>query len=214
VRVKIVAVALALAVLSVGLATSPALAKRRPRVTVIGDSVATALDIVPAAERRLGAGLDLKLDTKVCRRLVGASCTYGGVTPKTALQVIESRGSSLGGTVVINVGYNDGASGYAADLDRVMRALKKAHVRQVIWVTLREERSTYSATNQVIRAAARRWSNILTVADWNDWSYGQSWFGHDGLHLSGAGATAFAEFLRPYVVEAVRAGADAARHTT
>jgi len=212
VRAKIVALALAVAVLAAGLATSPALAKRPPRVTVIGDSVATALDIVPAAEHRLGAGLDLKLDTKVCRRLVAASCSYAGVTPATALQVIESRGSSLGGTVVINVGYNDGASGYAAALDRVVRALKKAHVRQVIWVTLRAERSTYSATNEVIRASARRWSHILTVADWNDWSYGQSWFGHDGLHLTGAGATAYADFLRPYVVEAVRAGRDGARH--
>jgi hypothetical protein len=215
VRVKLVALALAVGVLAAGLVTSPALGtkQRRPRVTVIGDSIATALDYVPTAQRRLGAGLDLKLDTKVCRRLVSSSCTYAGVTPPTALQVIQSRGSSLGGTVVVNVGYNDGASGYAAGLDKIMRALRAAHVRQVIWVTLRQERSTYTETNAVIRGAAKRWPHTLTVADWNDWSYGQSWFGGDGLHLTGAGAEAYAEFLRPYVLEAVRAGADVAHRT-
>jgi hypothetical protein len=90
-----------------------------------------------------------------------------------------------------------------------MRALAAAHVRRVVWVTLREERGTYAATNAVIRAAPRRWGR-LSVADWDAGSRGEPWFGGDGLHLTPAGASALAAFLRPYVLEAVRRGRAAA----
>ena len=101
------------------------------------------------------------------------SCSYMGTTPSTALSLIQARGSSLGGTVVMDVGYNEDASGYAHDLDTIMSALVKAKVRRVIWVTLREERPTYSEINAVIRAAPARWSR-LSVADWNAASSGRA----------------------------------------
>ena len=50
---------------------------RRPRVTVIGDSVQASFSYVPKAVRRLGKGLDLRMDAKVCRRLVARSCPTG-----------------------------------------------------------------------------------------------------------------------------------------
>ena len=43
------------------------------------------------------------------------------------------------------------------------------------------------------------------VADWNAYSAGKPWFGSDGLHLTTAGATALATFLRPYVLQAATA---------
>lgn len=49
------------------------------------------------------------------------------------------------------------------------------------------------------------------MADWNAASSGRPWFSGDGLHLCGAGAQGLADFLRPEVLDAVRAGRSAAR---
>lgn len=172
----------------------------RMRVTVIGDSIMASFDYVPAARRTLGKGLDLRSDNAVCRRLVAASCPFQGSTPDTALQVISARGRSLGPVVVMNVGYNDWAAVY--DVDRVMKALRSAGVRSVIWVTLREASSNaslYAQSNTRIRKAARRWKG-LTVADWSAYSRGRSWFRSDELHLTPSGAMGLARLLRPLVV--------------
>lgn len=142
-RLRPVAAVLAVALLGAAGATASAApdgTARDPRVTLIGDSVSAALDYAPAAARYLGRGLALKLDAKVCRRLVAPSCSCMGTTPSTALSLIQARGSSLGGTVVMDVGYNEDASSFARDLDTIMAALVKAKVRRVVWVTLREER--------------------------------------------------------------------------
>ena len=198
------AVALLALTASLAAAGAPAAAgAARPRVTVIGDSVAASLTYVPAAVRQLGAGLDLRLDVKVCRRLVAPSCPYGGTTPTTALQSIQRAGTSLGRTVVINVGYNDAGQFYGRDLDRVMRALRAARVRSVVWVTLPEVRSNYRTIDFVIRAATRRWPQ-MRIADWAQASRGRPWFASDGLHLNRQGAFGLARLLRPMVVAAAR----------
>jgi hypothetical protein len=170
-----------------------------PRVTFIGDSVAASLLFVPQAKRALGRGLELRLDLKVCRRLVQPSCTYQGETPATALQVVQRSGRSLGGVAVVMVGYNDSASQYRSGLDRVMRALRKAGVGDVVWVTLGETRQNYELINGVIRKARSRWRE-LTVADWAALSRGKSWFAGDGLHLEPDGAMALARLVRGKVL--------------
>jgi len=172
---------------------------RGTRVTFIGDSVAASLTFVPQARRALGRGLDLRLDLKVCRRLVQPSCTYRGVTPATALQVIRRKGRALGDVAVVMVGYNDYASQYRRGLDRVMRALRKARVDDVIWVTLGETRENYRLINGVIRKAERRWRE-LTIADWARLSRGKPWFAGDGLHLEPDGAMALARLIRGKVL--------------
>jgi hypothetical protein len=190
---------LSAAIAAVLLSVSPATAATNPRVTVIGDSVQASFSFVPKAVGRLGKGLDLKLDAVVCRRLVTSSCTYNGVTPKTALQVIQSRGRALGSVVVMNVGYNEGSGTY--DVNAVVRALRKARVKNVVWVTLRQQRSVYTAINGRIRQAAGRWKGFA-IADWNAVSAGKPWFGSDGLHLNSAGAFALAGLLRQKVLAA------------
>ena len=185
------------AIAAVLLAASPATAAEKPRVTVIGDSVQASFSYVPKAVSRLGKGFDLKLDALVCRRLITSSCTYNGVTPKTALQVIQSKGRALGSVVVLNVGYNEGSGTY--DVNAVMRALRKAKVKGVVWVTLREQRSVYTAINARIRQAAGRWKGFA-LADWNAASSGKPWFGSDGLHLNSAGAFALAGLIRQKVL--------------
>jgi hypothetical protein len=170
------------------------------RVTVIGDSIMASFDYVAAARRSLGKGLELRSSHAVCRRLVAASCPYQGSPPATALDIIAASGSALGPVVVINVGYNDWAAVY--DVDRVMRALRAAGVRRVVWVTLREAgtyASLYAQSNARIRAAGRRWRSLV-VADWNAYSRGKRWFREDGLHLNVPGAMGLARLLRPLVV--------------
>ncbi|HEU5490929.1 MAG TPA: hypothetical protein VFU84_09050 [Gaiellaceae bacterium] len=193
-----VGLAVGVAIALVALAPTSTGSTARPRVTVIGDSIAASFDYVPAAKRYLGKGLDLRSDAVVCRRLVAASCVFEGTTPATALQVIGAHGRSLGPVVVVNVGYNDWAAVY--DVDRVMRALAGAGVTTAIWVTLRETTTNYARNNARIRAAARRWRKRLVVADWNAHSHGKPWFREDGLHLTSAGALGLARLLRPLVL--------------
>jgi hypothetical protein len=173
------------------------------RVTVIGDSVMASFDYVPAARRYLGKGFDLHSDAVVCRRLVAASCVFQGSKPSTVLELVSAEGRTLGPVVVINVGYNDWTAVY--DVDRVMRALTFAGVRSVIWVTLRQTTSNYAGNNNRIRAAARRWKQLV-VADWNAYSSGKAWFREDGLHLTPTGAFGLARLLRPLVLAGAQSG--------
>jgi len=200
------AFALALAVAAAALtcavaAPAQSSAPAKMRVTVIGDSITASFNYVASAKRYLGKGLDLRSDAVVCRRLVAASCSFQGATPPTVLQVVGTQGRALGPVVVVNVGYNDWAAVY--DVDRVMKALKAAGVRHVIWVTLREagsNASIYAQSNARIRSADRRWGARLVVADWNAYSRGKPWFRGDGLHLTSSGALGLARLLRPLVL--------------
>jgi hypothetical protein len=200
------ALALGLAITTAVLACAAAApaqpsAPAKTRVTVIGDSITASFNYVVSAKRYLGKGLDLRSDAVVCRRLVAASCSFQGTTPQTVLEVVGSQGHALGPVVVINVGYNDWAAVY--DVDRVMKALKTAGVKHVIWVTLREagsNASIYAQSNARIRSAGKRWRSRLVVADWNTYSRGRPWFREDGLHLTTSGALALARLLRPLVL--------------
>jgi hypothetical protein len=184
-----------------GAAPAQPSAPAKMRVTVIGDSITASFNYVVSAKRYLGKGLDLRSDALVCRRLVAASCSFQGTTPPTVLEVVGAQGRALGPVVVINVGYNDWAAVY--DVDRVMKALKTAGVRHVIWVTLREagsNASIYGQSNARIRSAGKRWRSRLVVADWNSYSRGKPWFREDGLHLTTSGALGLARLLRPLVL--------------
>jgi hypothetical protein len=186
-------------------ATASSSGKKAPiRVTFVGDSVAASISYATTAQAQLKKGLAVRLDLKVCRRLVQPSCTYQGSTPTTALQAVQALGRSLGRVLIVKVGYNESAQGYREGIDRVMRAALAQGAAGVVWVTLKETSDTYHWTNVAIKAAARRWPQLV-VADWNAFSAGKPWFGSDGLHMSATGATELARFLRPYVFRAAAA---------
>jgi hypothetical protein len=172
----------------------------RPRVTLFGDSVAAALAYKGKPRTTLAKGLDLWVEAKVCRRLAETGCPYEGDRPPSVLSLVEKPVQPLGDVVIVDVGYNDDPSAYGEDLDRVMQALTRQGVSTVIWVTMQERRPLYRATNAAIRAAAKRWPQIV-VADWSAASSAKAaWFADDGLHLSTAGALGLARFLRPLVL--------------
>ena len=171
------------------------------RVTMLGDSVAESLDYMPSAETLLRRGYAVSFDLRVCRRLASAGCPFQGAVPSSALAAIDGDGSSLGDVLVVDVGYNDDPALYRAGMDQVVHAAHALGVRRVVWVTLRAARGVFAQTNAVIRSEAKRFPQVA-VADWDSWSAGKPWFRSDGLHLTDAGATALAQFLRPYLTRA------------
>ncbi len=178
--------------------TGTAAAKKPVPVTFVGDSVAASISYTPQARTLLSRGLKVRLDLRVCRRLVTVGCPYQGSTPPNALQAVQSLGRSLGEVLIVYVGYNESSAGYGKGIDQIMRAALGQGAKGVVWVTLREERDIYRQTNAVIHRAASRWPQ-LQVADWNAYSNGKPWFSSDGLHMGAAGAEGLAQFLRPFV---------------
>jgi len=195
------ALALACAVAASSAGAAPAVKKTPVKATFVGDSVSASITYVTSAQAQLERGIDVRLDLKVCRRLVQPSCPYQGSAPSTALQAVQSYGQSLGHVLIVKVGYNESSSGYGKGIDEIMRAAIAQGATGVVWVTLREKSDIYHWTNVAIRQATKRWPQLV-VADWNAYSAGKPWFGPDGLHLTPTGATALATFLRPYILRA------------
>ena len=194
-----VAVLLAIA-LGVGCGTASA-AEPLPRVTVIGDSVLGALAFDERAQAILREGIDLRLELAPCRRVDQTSCPYNGVRPPNLIELVATAGRSLGPTVVVAVGYNDGESEYAQNIENALDALREAGVERVLWATLRAERQSYLNMNEMIRAAATRHPE-LTLVDWNLYSRSHpDWFQPDDLHLGIDGARALATLLHNALID-------------
>lgn len=180
-------------VLSAATGSVGATAAPHERVTVIGDSSAAAIEYEPTARTILARGIDLDLQIAVCRRLVDNSCPYKGSRPPTLVALLPSI--QLGSTVVVAVGYNDSEDTFSESVETTLKALGKAGVVHILWLTLRSERQSYIQMNDVIRAAAAHHPG-LTVVDWNAYSRShQDWFQPDGLHLTDSGATAMATLV-------------------
>ena len=198
-RLSVMVAALGLAALTGGALQTNA-AQTPPRVTLIGDSVATSLDYTQTARVILAEGIDLRLELAPCRRVGQSSCPYHGGRPATVIDLVPTLAVELGQTVVIAVGYNDYESAYAEDIEDALIALRKAGVTHVIWLTLHEQRPAYAAMNDQIRAAASRHPE-LTVADWQVYARSHpDWFQDDGIHLQRAGAEAMATLVHNSLV--------------
>jgi hypothetical protein len=192
---------LALSAILLTATSAPAQAASWPRVTVIADSVGGGLGWDGVSNRILGTGLDLRVDSVTCRRLVAPGCGDATPTPESALAAVQRLGTALGQVVVIEVGYNDSPADVAAAIDPMMQALLAAGVQHVIWPTYVERVSEWTDSNVALTAAASRWPQ-LTVPDWNAVAiHHDEWF-VDYAHMNTTGLRAFAAFLRPAVVTA------------
>jgi putative Ig domain-containing protein len=185
----------------VGSGTSDAAGTAAPRVTLVADSVGGVLFWQRDARDELARGIDFRIDIRTCRRLVTDGCVYAGERPPSALDAIRDLGPALGHVAVIDVGYNDAPDGFDAGIDRVMGALVASGVDRVVWITLRERRSSWAEINDQIREARKRWPQLV-VGDWELESRDHdAWFS-DGIHMTWDGGEGFARFLRPLVVDA------------
>jgi hypothetical protein len=188
----IVLCALAAAALAVGPTAGTAAPPPLPHVTLIGDSVADALNGNRPALDVLGAGIDLELEIAPCRRVGQDSCPYNGVRPPNVIELVRSMGARLGPTVIVAVGYNDFEDQYAGNVEEALDDLEAAGVKRVLWATLRAAHHPYISMNEAIVAAAGRHPST-TVVDWNLYARSHpEWFQDDGVHLAGDGPLAMA----------------------
>ncbi len=187
----------ALAAALLALAGPAGAAIPQPRVTLIGDSVASGLVGDSVALATLQSGVDLQLQIAPCRSVAGTSCPIGGVSPPTVVDVAHTLGTQLGPTVVVVAGYNDFANGFGAEVTQALQAFASAGVTHVIWLTLHEstQQGQYSGMNGTLRAIAAT-DPALTLADWNALAQGHDdWFQTDNVHLYGSGARAMAGLI-------------------
>jgi hypothetical protein len=192
--------AMVVAVLAV---VAPSSAADAPRVTVIGDSVLTAVEWNNTPLSILEQGLDVQLEIGVCRTLEGISCPYEGGNVPTLMDVVEQLGAQLGPAVVVEVGYNDPASEFPQRVEDSIDALLAAGVQRVLWVNMREWQQQYIGMNQVLDAAAARHPQV-TIVDWESLSHDHySWFQGDGIHLVYDGAVAMATLLNGAIKQAL-----------
>jgi hypothetical protein len=198
VRLLLGALVIAVALVQAAVATGATQAK----VTVIGDSVADAMEHSPVALDSMNQGFSIHLQTRGCRRLRAPSCVIAGSSgpAPTTLQVVRKLGPYLGKIVVVDVGYNDTPQHYSRDMDTVMQALDKAGVRTVVWLTLRDPDGVYALSNAKIDSGPKEWPQLV-VADWDHHADGHPlWFQPDGIHLTKLGAANLGEFIHQALV--------------
>jgi Putative Ig domain len=170
------------------------------RVTVFGDSAATAIAYDPDAKRILGRGVDLQLEVAACRRVGDLSCPYDGIRPPNVIERATELGRQLGPVVVVIVGYNDYESRYAENIEAALDAFRKAGVERVLWATLHAGRQSYVSMNDAIVAAAKRFPQ-LTVVDWDGLANThRDWLQPDGIHLTPEGARGMASMVNDTLV--------------
>jgi hypothetical protein len=194
-------------VVAVSLVLSAAAASARaaslPRVTVISDSIMSAVDWNATPTAILEQGIDLQMQVGICRRVEGVSCPFDGGEVPTLVDLVPDLGSSIAQTVIVEVGYNDPADVFPQEVDDAMQVLFRAGVTRVLWVNMREAQGQYPAMNAELLAAAGRYPQ-LTVIDWNAYSVDHpEWFQTDGMHLLEAGGEGMATLLHNALMQLV-----------
>jgi hypothetical protein len=182
--------------------TASAVRGNLPRVTLIGDSVSSAIPGDSVALATLEQGVDLQLQIAPCRTVAGVSCPYGGSPPPTVADVVRQLGQQLGSTVIVVAGYNDPEDQFTARLGEALQALHDAGVTHILWPTLHviPQDVQYAEMNDTLHAAAAV-DPGLTVVDWDAAAHGHdNWFQPDGTHLFASGAEALATLLHSELV--------------
>lgn len=174
-----------------------------PRVTLIGDSVMTAMQWHDDANTIMQVGLALDWQVAICRRLVAPSCPFDGGQAPSLLDVVQTLDGDLAPIVVVGVGYNDAEETFAQSVRTSVNALLKAGVQRILWLNLRAVRHSYLHMNTILGTVALDYSR-LTIVDWNRYSRSHpEWFQNDGEHLLDAGGVGMAMLLHRVVLEAL-----------
>lgn len=154
------------------------------RVSVFGDSV-----LLGARDQIVVqlAPLEVSVDAHENLSLLGA------------IGVLQAARPTLGGIVVLDLGYNDGTdlTAFRQRIDGAMAAL--ADVPRVIWLNQRVFAEGRAAMNAELAAATGRYPN-LEVVDWNAAvATNPALVYSDGIHLTPAGQVAMAALVRERV---------------
>jgi hypothetical protein len=171
-------------------------------VTLIGDSVATAVSDTSSSAAIVQQGVDLDFETAPCRRVDDLGCPGpSGVVPPSVVQLAQQLGTKLGPYVVVAVGYNDYKDRYAQNIENALAAFKADGVKHVWWLTLRANDHSYIPMNDDIEAAAQKHPE-MSVIEWNIYSRSHpDWFQADGIHLLEEGADQMAFLIHRTLLE-------------
>jgi hypothetical protein len=204
VRAVLLASLSAVAALSVPQPALTAASAQPDRVTVIGDSILTAVQWNPQPLAILEHGLpQIDLQIAICRRLTGNSCPFDGDRPSNLVDLVDSLGDEIGSTVVVEVGYNDPAQGFAAAVDDSVQALLAAGVQRILWVNYHDWVPQYTQLNAILAQVLAKYPQV-TIVDWQADSLNRySWFQSDGIHLVFSGAVALATLIHDALVRAL-----------
>jgi hypothetical protein len=181
--------------LSCGLAATATAGKKvlPQHVTLFTDSSGAALGWDSTAAQALQRGNRVLFELHPCGRLVQPGCI--SPPPPSVLSLVRELGHRMGPTAIVFVGYNDDPVTYRDGMPVVLRALRNHGVKHVLWLTLRAVNKQYIDIDHAIYAATEEWPT-LTVLDWNHYAAPHSsWFSDDGIHMTGIGALAFANYL-------------------
>jgi len=194
------------AVVTAGLAVlalaAAATGSTQPHVTVIGDSVLTAVQWNEGPLATLQNGFDMYMDIGVCRTVAGVSCPYEGGRVPTLMDVIAGMGNRLGPLVLVEVGYNDDPAVFGNEVDAAMQAMLAVGVRRVLWVNVPATSQHWQTMDDALAAVAGRYGQ-LTIVDWNTAAHNQwTWFHGDAIHLLYPGAMGLASLLNQALVRA------------
>lgn len=190
-----VSIALAIAVLAGAAQAGVPAAPPSPRVTVIGDSVLTAVLWNEQPREILERGFDVDMQIGPCRRLTGVSCPFEDGRVPTLIDVVNELGGELGQTVIVEVGYNDDPATFAQSVEEAITTLVGAGAKRILWVNMREKQQQFIRMNKELRTAAGRHPEV-TIVDWDSCSRDRyPWFQSDGIHLGYEGAVAMANLL-------------------
>ena len=174
------------------------------KITVIGDSILTAVQWNPQPLAILEHGLPtVDLQIAVCRSLIGLGCPFEGQRPPNLVDLVQSLGDEIGSTVVVEVGYNDREDGFAAAVDDSVRALLAAGVQRILWVNYHDWVPLYAQLNTDLAQAVAKYPQV-TIVDWRDDSLNRySWFQSDGVHLVFQGAVELATLINQALIDAL-----------
>ncbi len=174
------------------------------RVTVIGDSVLTAVEWNAQPLSILEHGLpDVDLQIAVCRRLTGMSCPFEGERPPNLIDAVHALGNQIGATVVVEVGYNDPEQGFGDAVNTSIQTLLAAGVQRILWLNYHDWVPQYAEMNTILAQVAEQYPQV-TIVDWQADSFIRySWFQGDGIHLVQPGAVAIATLIHNAIVTAL-----------
>lgn len=166
-----------------------------PQVTIIGDSVSTAITRYDDVTASVDAGLRVDWQIAICRRVAGLSCPFQGERPSTLVDLVPTL-PAVAPVVVVELGYNDPQSVFAFEIDAAMRSLIARGAEHVIWLTMHAAVPPYPELDDILRQAQSRWPQ-LELLDWDAASADHpTWFQEDAIHLDKRGGRALAALIR------------------
>ena len=156
------------------------------------------------------------------RQMVGGACVPAitGAFNRDGLGVVNLMGSTALAShdiVVVKLGYNDSAAGFAQELSSMVAALKAKNVRRVVFVNMSAGRlasdTRYDAHNLALAQMRLAEPNLVRILNWYDETTAPArwrWFAArtaTDIHLNSSGQAELAVFLRTEL-DALRAAGD------